>query len=135
MPSKIKLVFFLLIISQTLHSIEEYYYSLWEVFAPARFVSLLINDNVVGGFIIINASLVLFGFWTYFVPLSHHWSTMRVFLWFWVILELGNGIGHVIFAIQTQGYFPGIYSAPLLLALSCYLGLELLQSGKQPPVA
>ena len=127
-PSKTKAVFFLLIVFQTLHSIEEYYYSLWEVLAPARFISLLINENVVVGFVTINVSIVLFGFWTYFYPLSHRWRTMQVFLWFWILLELGNGIAHVIFAIQTRGYFPGIYSAPLLLALSCYLGIKQLQS-------
>ncbi len=44
MPSKTNVVFLLLMVSQTLHSIEEYYYSLWEVLAPARFISLLINE-------------------------------------------------------------------------------------------
>ncbi len=135
MPAKIRVVFFLLILSQTLHSIEEYYYALWEVLAPARFISLLINENVAVGFITINATLVLFGFWTYFVPISHQWTTMRAFLWFWVLLELGNSIAHITFSIQTQGYFPGIFTAPLLLALSCYLGLKLLQSGNEPSVA
>ena len=122
-------------ISQTLHSIEEFYFSLWDVLPIARFVSLLINDNVVVGFVLINTSIILFGFWIYFVPLSRHWSTWRIFLWPWVLLELGNGIGHVVFAMLSQGYFPGIYSAPLLLVLSCYLVLKLLQSSDEPSVA
>ena len=83
--SRIRLVFFLLIVSQTLHSIEEYYYSLWEVLEPARFISLPISENVVVGFVTINACLVVFGFWTYFVPVSRNLRAMRIFLWFWVL--------------------------------------------------
>lgn len=117
-----------LAISQTLHSLEEYSHSLWEVFEPARLASSFVSNDLATGFILLNTSIVAFAFWTYLVPVSRSWTSARSFLWFWVLLEFGNGIGHTALAIFTNGYFPGAYTAPLLLVLSCYLGFKLLQS-------
>ena len=39
-----QLVFLLLILAQAAHSIEEYVSKLYEVFAPARFVSSLVSN-------------------------------------------------------------------------------------------
>lgn len=123
--------FLLLIISQVLHSIEEYSYSLWEVFAPARFVSGLVSDNLAIGFMVINISIVVFGFWCYFFPVRQSWSNARVFAWFWVLLELGNSIGHSIFAINQAGYFPGVYTAPLLFMFAGFLAFSLVKDRHQ----
>jgi nitroreductase len=127
MPSTIKFGFLLLVLSQAAHSIEEYSHSLWEVLAPARIASNLIASDPAVGFIIINTALVLFAFWTYFCPVSRNWATARRFLWFWIVLELGNSVAHLMFALNARGYFPGIYTAPVLLAISCYLALKLLR--------
>jgi hypothetical protein len=120
--------FLLLIISQTLHSIEEYSHSLWDVFAPARFISGVFSDDLSVGFSIVNMSIVAFGFWCYFGPVRHSWTSATVFAWFWVLLELGNSIGHSYLAINQAGYFPGLYTAPLLLILSCNLAFRLVKS-------
>ena len=122
--------FLLLIFSQALHSIEEYFYSLWEVLAPARFICGLLSDNLATGFIIANASIVAFGFWCYFAPIRHVWAGATAFAWFWVFLELGNSIGHTIFAINQADYFPGLYTAPLLFIFSSYLAFQLLKELK-----
>ena len=126
MNPKIRYTFLLLVLAQTLHSLEEYYFSLWTVLAPARIVSGLISDNLALGFSIINSAVVLFGFWTYLYPVSRNWAYQSLFLWGWCALELANGVAHIVFAVQTQGYFPGLYSAPLLLLFSCYIGLKML---------
>ena len=123
--------FLLLIISQALHSIEEYVYSLWEVFTPARVVSGLISDNLASGFIVINLSIVVFGFWCYFAPVRQSWPSARIFAWFWVLLELGNSIGHTLFAINQAGYFPGIYTAPLLFVFAGFLAFGLVKDRPQ----
>ena len=119
--------FLLLAMSQMLHSLEEYRFSLWEVFAPARLVSSLVSDNLALGFSIINVSIVLSGFWCYFYPVRQSWKGSKQVMWFWVILELSNSIGHIIFSINAGGYFPGIYTAPLLFVSSSFLAMRLLK--------
>ena len=123
--------FLLLIISQTLHSIEEFHFSLWEVFAPARVVSGLLSSDVVTGFVIANASIVVFGFWCYLVPICRSWASAILFAWFCVILELGNGVGHGYIAINRAIYFPGAYTAPLLILFSCFLAYRLVQNNNE----
>ena len=49
-----QLVFLFLILAQGAHSIEEYATRLYEVFAPARFVSGLISNDLALGFLIFN---------------------------------------------------------------------------------
>ena len=46
MEHRSQLVFLFLILSQAAHSIEEYVTSLYDVFAPARFVSSLVSNNL-----------------------------------------------------------------------------------------
>ncbi len=121
-------IFLLLIFSQALHSIEEYFYRLWEVFAPARFISGLFGDDLATGFSIVNVTIVIFGFWCYFGPVRHSWTHATLYTWFWVLLELGNSIGHTYFAINQAGYFPGLYTVPLLLVFSGYLLFRLLKT-------
>jgi hypothetical protein len=131
MPSTTKFGFLLLVLSQAAHSLEEYLHSLWEVLALARFASHLIASDPAVGFIILNAALVAFGFWTYFWPVSRNWTSARRFLWFWIVLEVGNSVAHVLFALNAGGYFPGIYTAPLLFGFACYLAVTLLN--RRPP--
>ena len=119
-------------VAQVLHSLEEYRNSLWEVLAPARVASGIIGDDPALGFLIINTLVAALAFWTYFVPVSRDWPTARVFLWFWVVLELGNGIGHLALAASARGYFPGAYTAPLLLGASCYLAVGLIRGNRAP---
>ncbi len=123
----IQTVFLLLIISQALHSIEEYYFSLWEVFEPARIVSGLVSTNLTVGSVIVNVSIVVFGVWCYFGPLRHAWRSATIIAWFWVLLELGNSIGHSYFDIARAAYFPGLYTALLLFIFSCYLAYSLVK--------
>jgi len=53
--------FLALVVAQAAHSIEEYIFRLFDVFAPARFVSSLVSTNLGVGFAVANAALVLFG--------------------------------------------------------------------------
>ena len=46
-----------------------------------------------------------------------------------LILETLNGTGHVVLAVLAAGYFPGVGTAPLLLACSAWLGTALLRKG------
>ena len=110
-----KIVFLFLILAQGAHSIEEYVTKLYEVFAPARFVSSLVSNDLALGFLILNTALVTFGLWCWAVPVRSGWQAARGLVWFWTILELGNGIAHSALALSRGGYFPGVVTAPLLL--------------------
>ena len=118
---KVQIVFLSLILAQAAHSIEEYVTRLYEVFAPARFISSLVSNNLALGFLVFNVALVAFGLWCWAVPVRSGWNAARGLVWFWVILELGNGIGHSALALSRGGYFPGVITAPLLLLFAGWL--------------
>jgi hypothetical protein len=114
-------IFLCLILAQAAHSTEEYVTGLYVVFAPARFVSSLVSNDLGVGFLFVNAPLVAFGLWCWAVPVRSRWPVARVLVWFWTILELGNGIGHSFLALSRSGYFPGVATAPLLLLFTGWL--------------
>jgi hypothetical protein len=116
-------VFLLLIAAQAAHSTEEYVTGLFEVFAPARYVSGLVSNDLSVGFLVANAALVGFGLWCWAVPVRSGSRRENAFIWFWTLLELGNGIGHLTLAAAQRGYFPGVATAPLLLLISLWLAV------------
>jgi hypothetical protein len=121
-------LFLCLILSQAAHSIEEYYFRLYDVLAPARFISGLVTSNLPLGFAIANVVLVLFGLWCYLARVRKGHASGRAWAWFWTILEAANGAGHLILALSSRGYFPGAATAPLLLGLSLWLGVTLTRA-------
>jgi hypothetical protein len=135
MDRRSRLAFGLLVLAQAAHSVEEYVTRLWEVFAPARFVSGLVSDDLALGFLVVNASLVGFGLWCWAVPVRSGWRAARGLAWFWALLELGNGIGHAILALSSRGYFPGAATAPLLLALAACLAALLVRDAQRSSAA
>ncbi len=131
MERRRQLVFLFLILAQGAHSIEEYVTKLYDVFAPARFVSSLVSNDLALGFLVANAALVTFGLWCWAVPVRSGWHAARGLVWFWTILELGNGIGHSVLALSRGGYFPGVVTAPLLLLFALWMAV-LQAAGRRP---
>ena len=121
MKHRRQLVFLLLILAQGAHSVEEYAGRLYEIFPPARFVSSLISNNLALGFLIANMLLVTFGLWCWAVPVRSGWRAAHGLVWFWTLLELGNGISHSSLAVARRGYFPGVVTAPFLLLFAAWL--------------
>lgn len=128
MDSRDRHAFLALIVLQASHSIEEYIFALYEVFPVARFASGIVSSNLATGFVILNASLVAFGLWCYLVPVRSGWASARGLVWLWVIIELGNGVGHPVLALRAGGYFPGVATAPFLFIFASYLAARLLQT-------
>ncbi|MBZ5610803.1 MAG: HXXEE domain-containing protein [Acidobacteriia bacterium] len=126
-------VFLCLILAQGAHSVEEYSARLWEVLAPARFVSSLFSSNLPLGFLIFNAAVVSFGVWCWAAPVRRRWHAARAIAWFWTLLELGNGIGHLILAWSQGGYFPGAATAPLLIFFAAWLAILQVRPGTAAP--
>jgi hypothetical protein len=127
MLSRIRLIFLLLVITQGFQSIEEYLGKLWEVFAPASFLSSLVSNLLKKGFLIINTGLFVFGLVTFF-SIRKNYIKIRGIIWFWISFETINGIGHPIWAFFEKAYVPGLIAAPFLLFFALYLAKLVLTS-------
>jgi Protein of unknown function with HXXEE motif len=125
MPSRTKQAFLALVILQTAHSIEEYFYALFDVFPPARLVAGLVSADRSIGFIVVNVTFVLFGVWVYLVKVRPDQPAAAAWMWPWVLVEIANGIVHPVMALLRGGYFPGVVTAPALGVVAAYLGWRL----------
>ena len=121
MNQKIERTFLILVLVQGLHSAEEYVGEIWEKFPPARFLCSLVSDNLVTGFLVINIGLLVFGLWCWLFPIRNTYSYAPILVWFWIVLELINGIGHPIWTVMQKAYTPGIITAPILLVIAIVL--------------
>lgn len=122
--TRLQATFVALVVAQAAHSIEEYFGHLYEVFPPARFVSGLISHNLRLGFIIFNVSLVTFGVWCCFWPVRRRTPMLVVVTWFWIAIELINGVGHPLWSLREMRYTPGLATALVLLVLAIALALQ-----------
>ena len=129
--SRISVAFAALVMAQTAHAIEEYAGRLWESFPPAAFLTGLISADREFGFVVINSSLVAFGWWCWFWPVRREWLSAPGFLWFWIVIETINGVGHPAWGFAQGGYTPGVATAPILLVLALYLGHLLCRTSRQ----
>jgi Protein of unknown function with HXXEE motif len=132
--TRFQVTFLALVMVQAAHSTEEYVGRLYEVFAPARFVSGLISQDLERGFLIFNVSLVLFGFWCFLWPVRRGWPSAVPLAWLWVAIELLNGIGHPFWSIRQLRYTPGVVTAVILLIIALYL-MRQLRAPAQPSAA
>jgi hypothetical protein len=125
MESRTRRAFLALIVSQAAHSIEEYVFRLYEVFAPARFASGLVSDDPALGFAVLNCALVAFGAWCYLARVRPAHPSAHGWIWPWVGVELVNGLVHPAMALLRGSYFPGVATAPLLFAFAFMLAKHL----------
>jgi hypothetical protein len=129
MDARGRLAFLLVIAAQALHSIEEYRFRLYDLLAPPRAVSDALGGALgverATSFALTNSALVLFGLWCYVARVRSGHRSARGFAWFWALLEIANGLGHGGLALAAGGYFPGLATAPLLIAAGLYLAWRL----------
>jgi hypothetical protein len=123
--SRFTLPFGALIAAQAGHSIEEYFGHLWESFPPARFLTGLVSSNLERAFVVLNVLLLVFGLWCLLYPVRHGWPIAVPLVWFWVAIEVMNGIVHPLWSLHQGGYTPGLATAPLLLLVAIYLAHQL----------
>jgi hypothetical protein len=134
MSNRSRLLFLALILAQAAHSVEEYVFHLYDVLAPARFISGLVSENLGVGFAIANVAFVTFGAWCYLARVRANHPSGVGWAWFWTWLEGANGTGHLLFAAARGGYFPGAWTAPFLLVFAVSLASELRRSSSSTEV-
>jgi len=122
--SRFQTAFGALIVVQAAHSVEEYVGRLWESFPPARLLTGLVSQDLERGFLVINIALVAFGLWCFAWPVRQGWRHAAALAWFWVVVELINGVGHPLWSLRMGEYTPGVATAPVLLLLALYLARE-----------
>ncbi len=128
-----KNLFLGLAFSQAAHSIEEFYFRLYDVLAFTRYFVGLISSNLALGFAVANTLVVAFIFWTYFRRVRPATGTATAWIWGWSLLETANGVGHIILAADTGGYFPGLFTAPFLVLIGLALMYRLVHPVRQTP--
>ena len=121
----VHLPFAALVAAQAAHSTEEYVFRLYDVLAPARFVSDSIGFDRPIGFLIANSALIGFGLWCYLARVRPGKGAWRGLAWFWALLEMANSIAHLALAAAAGGYFPGLFTAPVLAILAGLLIVRL----------
>ncbi len=77
-----------------------------------------------------NIGLVAFALWCWLWPVGRRWRVAVPLAWAWVAVEVINGLGHLLWALDQGGYTPGVGTAPVLLVLATYLARQLRQVGR-----
>ena len=126
LENRIRRLFTALVIIQAIHSAEEYVGRLWEVLPLAEYLTGLLADNHETGFLIGNISLFIIGLGCIVIVRLSEIKNASAFIWFWIILELFNGAGHMLWSLFQLHYVPGVATAPLLFLVAFMLGRELL---------
>jgi Protein of unknown function with HXXEE motif len=126
MSPRSRLFFLLLVIAQAAHSVEEYLTRLFEVFAPARFVSGLVGDDLALGFVVVNVAFIGIGAWCYVGPVRAGAFAGQIAAAVWVAIELANGVAHLAIAAARGAYFSGSLTAILLVVTAGCLAFSLL---------
>lgn len=121
MKSRVSLIYLALVLTQGLHSIEEYFGKLWEVLPIANWLTGLVSEDHHYGFLVANIGLFVFGISTWYFIIRKANPMASFIIWFMILLELTNGIGHTVWAIYSGHYTPGLITAPFLFIIAFYL--------------
>jgi hypothetical protein len=125
MDKSSKAAFLALVLTQAIHSVEEYAFEFYQVFRPAQLLDGLFPGFAQPGFIAFNSLLLLFGIWCLVFQIGRNAPKARFWAWVWVVIELYNGAAHALWAAVTASYNPGLVSSLVLFALATYLFLRL----------
>lgn len=123
-----RIAFLAPILTQAAYSIEEYFQRLYDVLAPARFVSGPFSSDLRVGFVIFNVLLVAFGLGCFFGPVLRGSRSAVGLAWFWAVLEFLNGCAHITWAVSAGAYRPGLATALFLVTIALILGWELART-------
>lgn len=119
-------MFAALLFSQAIHSFEEWYFQLWAVYSPARVLSEFFGPALSLNFALLNVVFVTL-MCASVVVFVRRPGELRWLPWLWVGIELINGTNHIFQALMSGSYFPGVYTAPMLLVFATGLCVTLLR--------
>jgi Protein of unknown function with HXXEE motif len=120
MNKQIKTAFLAMIVLQTVHSIEEFLFKIYEVSPQMRLAFQHAPDLAKPAFIASNLLLNLFGFICFFYWVRPAKPAARRVVWIWVGIQFVTVAGHFIWAMKVSGYHPGLVTVPLFVPLIIY---------------
>ena len=118
--------------TQMAHSTEEYIGRLWDVLPSARAVSGLFSSDLARGFLVFNLLVITLGLFCLLGPVARGWASARAVAWGWSLVELANGVGHLLFSLIGRAYVPGLVTAPALIVFAMLLMRDLRRSPLRP---
>ncbi len=125
MNKQIKTAFLAMISLQTVHSIEEFIFKIYEVSPQMQLVFQHAPDLAKPAFVASNLLLNLFGFICFFYWVRPARQAARRIIWLWVGIQLATVAGHFIWAMKARGYHPGLVTLPLFVPLIIYVVYRL----------
>ena len=121
MNNRIQVAFLLLIVLQTLHSIEEFIFRFYEVFPPMVSVYRNAPHLARPAFILANSILVLVGFVCLFCWVWPGKRGAKTVVWVWIGVESFNLIAHCVWAVLIRAYNPGLVTGLGFVPVVVYL--------------
>ena len=110
---------------QAAHSVEEYVFKLYERFPPMRFIYRSVPELARPAFIVFNLFLFLFGLFCYFYWVRPERKGAAIIIWIWIAIQIVTISAHLVWAILTGGYNPGLATVPLFIPVVIYLIYQL----------
>jgi len=117
--NKIKIATFCLIIAQVIHSTEEYVFGFYTQFPVFVFYDKAFSTISQGMFFAFNVSLVTLLIFCSLIAFFQWWR--KRFPIIFAIIELTNGIYHILWAVFLGKYFPGVISGLFFIPCSIYI--------------
>ncbi len=133
MNNQVKSAFLTAVTVQALHSVEEFIFKLYEVFPPMLFLYRRAPGLAKPAFVVFNLLLVLFGLFCYFRLVLPAGKSAGVVVWIWVGIQFATVAVHIVWAILTGGYHPGLGTVPFVALAGSYLAYALQLIPSTPP--
>lgn len=124
MSNAIKGAFLAVVVMQAVHSTEEYFFKLYEVFPPMRRLYRDSPGMAKPAFIAFNVALVIAGLFC----VARVWRGLpgaRTIVWIWVAGEGLNVAAHSVWAIMDRAYNPGLATGLMFIPILAYLAWQL----------
>jgi hypothetical protein len=119
-------LFLTLVVCQALHFLEEVTFGLYRWLPYFQWLESAAPGMAVVAFVAINTAFVAFGAWCYLARVKPRAPSAGVWITLWMVVEIGNGIGHPLWSLIAGAYVPGTATAPLLLVVALLMARQRL---------
>ena len=128
MTPKIRAAFLAIVVLQALHSVEEYFFRLYEVFPPIVYVYRDAPQLAKPAFIVFNVLLLVAGLVCFLRWVWPGRPGAKAVMWIWIGGEAFNATAHATWWIVTPQYNPGLVTGLMFVPLVAWLAYLLRRS-------
>lgn len=117
--NKIRIAILSLIVIQVIHSTEEYIFGFYKQFPVFVFYNKEFSTVGQGMFFAFNVSLLVLLIFCFLLAFFQWWRLRFPIIF--AIIELANGIYHLLWTTVSGKYFPGVVSGLFFIPISIYI--------------